>query len=179
MSVTRNQILMALKQLNGAAFASIDTVTEVKLKGGKKNPMLGRVTKHCSGSNVLLSSNLSKSYYETMVQKRLVKEGQDPSQFELKPRTWGQRIPTTPFIHHVKDGKDEYYLEVIFRHPPKETVYKFDGELIDKKDIIGLDATKEESEQGGLEDKVIIRSYNLNSIKRVKCGNLSVETLPA
>jgi hypothetical protein len=40
--------------IKGSTFASLTTLTDVKLRGGKKNPMQGRVTKRVSGSNVMI-----------------------------------------------------------------------------------------------------------------------------
>ena len=105
-----------------------------------------------------------------MVQRRLIAEGKDPTSFELQPRTWGERIPETPFIHHHKDGVDTFYLEVIFLKGG-ESQYLLDGKPIDKKDIIGLKPATA-AEQGGLENKVIIRSFKLSSIEKVRIDGM-------
>jgi len=44
--ITRKNLMAALKQLNGVAIASIDSITEVKLTGGKKNPHKDRPIPH-------------------------------------------------------------------------------------------------------------------------------------
>jgi len=55
---------------------------------------------------------------------------------------------------------------------PGETTYFLDGKEIAKKDIIGL-PEKKEGDQGGLKDKVIIRTFALDSIIGVrKAGQL-------
>ena len=85
--------------------------------------------------------------------------------FELSPRAWGERVPGTCFVTH----KGEDYLEVIF-NKVVETSYFRNGQPIAKADIEGLPAPKTEAAQGGLdeEDKVIIRTYKLSSIREIR-----------
>lgn len=169
MSVSKTDLLAALKQLNNCSIATIDSTTEVKLKGGKSNPQLGRVTKKMEGGNIMFFCNMNSNSYQNMVKKRLAEEGKDPETFQLGKRVWGERVPSTPFVLH----KGELYVEAIFLKSPKVVKYFLDGKEIDKKDVIGLE-DKEEGKQGGLDNKVIIRTYKLSSIDKVKMGALSV-----
>ena len=162
------QILAALKQLNGTAIASIDTETPVKLTGGKKNPMQGRITKKVSGSNIMFFCNLNSNGYENMVNRRLAEEGKDS--FQLSPRTWGERVPSTPFVTH----KGKVYIETIFLRAPKNIEYFCDGVTIEPENIPGLPVKKSEGTQGNLDRKVIIRTYDINNIKSLRMGELSV-----
>jgi len=148
--------------LNGSSFIGIDTLTDVKLTGGKSNPMQGGVQKATIGSSVMIFSNKNSNAYENMVTRRLVAEGKNPKTFELQPRTWGERIANSPLVVH----KDEYYLEVIFLKAG-ETSYFFNGKPIKKDLIQGMPEKSEGGEQGGLENKVIIRTYKVNSIARI------------
>lgn len=148
--------------INGATFIALDSTTIPKLRGGKKNEMQGRVQKHTVGSNVMIFQNKNgNSSYSNMVKRRLEKEGKDPETFALSPRKWGHRIEGTPFIEH----KGSHYLEVIFLHAGK-TYYTLDGEIINKDSIEGLPVTYE-SNQGGLSDRVVIRTYNINNIDSI------------
>ena len=154
--------------VNGGTFISIDTLTEVKLTGGKSNPFQGRVTKRVTGSNVMVFQNKTTNAYENMVNRRLIQEGKDPSSFELGPRAWGVRETGTPFVNH--NGKS--YLEVIF-------ISAGDVELlVDGKPyngpIPGL-AEKVEGRQGGLDNKVIIRTYDVNNIQAVTIDHVRYE----
>jgi hypothetical protein len=151
--------------VNGAAFIGIDTVTEVKLTGGKSNPFQGRVTKASVGNSVQVFTNKNSNAYKNMVQRRLEKEGKDPESFELSPRAWGVRRPNTPFIDH----KNELYLEVIFLKAGESTLL-LDGLPYtgDVNDIQGYPVEKEATGQSGLEDQVIIRTFKGASIKRVR-----------
>ncbi len=149
-------------KVNGGTFVSIDCVTIPKLSGGKANPMQGNVRKFNIGSQVMVFQNKNGSSYEAKVKRHMASEGLDPDNFVLSPRTWGERIPNTPNIHHNKDGQDKYYLEVIFMKSGAVS-YKLNGQAIDKSEVQGLDK-KEESQQGGQEKKVIIRTYGWDSI---------------
>ena len=160
-------ILAALKQLNGTAIAAIDTFTPVKLTGGKKNAMQGKIFKKVTGANIMFFCNINCNGYENMVNRRLEKEGKEP--FTLSPRSWGERVPGTPFVAH----KGSIYVEAIFLKAPTKITYFYDDKEIDKKDIIGL-PEKSEGDQGGLDNKVIIRTYNIENVTSLKMGELSV-----
>lgn len=164
------QLAAALIQVQGSAIASFTAETVVPLKGGKKNPMQGRVTKVAEGCNVMFFTNSNTNAYNNMVKKRLATEGKNPEAFQLSPRVWGERIPDTPFVQH----KGEIYVEAVFLRAPKIVRYLLDGVAIAKAAIIGLPAESEEGKQGGLDDKVIIRTYKLSSLKSIKMGHLSV-----
>jgi hypothetical protein len=151
-----------IEALKGSYLVDIDTITKVQLKGGKKNPMQGKVTKLVAGSKVVLCSNV-KNAYESMVKSRMEKEGKDPEEFVLKPRPWGSRIEDTPFVEH----KGNFYIECFFKESGAST-YFLDGEPIEKDDIEGLEPPKSSEEsQGGISDKVIIRTYAMESIERM------------
>lgn len=166
--------------VSGASFIGLDTESVVKLKGGKKNPQQGRVTKKVTGSQVMVFSNQEQNGYENMVQRRLIAEGKDPTSFSVGPRPWGTRVPNLPIIEHEKDGVLKEYLEVIFLKAGTSE-YFLDGEPINKKDIEGLEEKEEASTpvpdkddapsnkgQAGLDNKVIIRTYSADSIVAVR-----------
>ena len=160
------QLVAAVADINGASFVGIDTLVEVKLTGGKKNPHQGRVTKRMIGATVMSFQNKNFSAYEAMVHRRLAAEGKDPAKFVLGERAWGTRIPNMPIVTHIKDGEERYYLEVIAVNSGVIT-YLLDGLPVDKKNIIGLQE-KEEGEQGGLENKVVIRCFASESITALR-----------
>jgi hypothetical protein len=160
------QLVAAVTNVNGASFIGLDTLTEVKLTGGKKNPMQGRVTKRMVGASVMVFTNQASNGYANMVERRLVAEGKDPASFVLGERAWGTRVPNMPIVEHFKDGATKYYLEVIFLKPGK-SVYLLDGNIVPVADIEGLPAANE-GEQGGLENKVHIRSFAADSITTLR-----------
>jgi hypothetical protein len=134
-----------LKNVNGASFISIDTITPVKLAGGKKNPFQGRVTKSVKGSNVMVFQNKTTNAYA----------------FEVGPRSWGERIKNTPFVEH----NGQLYLEVIFLSAGERQML-VDGRPYNGA-IEGLADNEQAGEQGGLSDKVIIRTYNVANITHI------------
>ena len=142
-----------LTNVHGASFISLDTMTDVSLKGGKKNPMQGRVTKLVLGSQVMVFQNKKANGYENMVRRRLEQEGKNPDGFELQPRKWGERIENLPLVRHEKDDGVHFYLEVIFLRGG-DSIYFLDGKPIKKCDIIGLEDREDNPEsQGGLDNK--------------------------
>lgn len=155
-----------LNNLAGGTFVGLDTETQVKLKGGKKNPQQGRITKRMLGATVMCFTNTNSNAYENMVKRRLAAEGKDPESFELGARAWGQRIAGTPFVEH--NGK--HYLEVIFLRSGA-VEYFMDGAPISKDGIEGLDEPAVNPEgQGGLDNKVVIRTFALDSITALRTG---------
>jgi len=152
--------------VNGTSFVGIDTETVVPLKGGKANPMKDRVTKRMTGAQVMVFQNKNINGYEAMVQRRLEAEGKNAGDFELSPRTWGERVPNMPIVTHVKDGVTKAYLEVIFLKSGS-VEYFLDGNAIEKSEITGLES-KEEGEQGNLTNKVIIRTFSLDSVTKIR-----------
>lgn len=152
----------AFDTLEGGTFVGMDTVTDVKLTGGKKNPYQGRVTKRMTGAQVMCFSNSKTNAYDAMVRRRLEAEGKDPESFELGPRAWGTRITGTPFVEH----NSKHYLEVIFLKSGS-VQYLVDGKPADEATIEGMPDRKE-GEQAGLEQKVVLRTFALDSIVELR-----------
>ena len=126
-------------------------VSDVKLRGGKSNPMQGHITK----SSLVDVHILGNGEYE-----KVMKETVD-SKFESKGRTWGTRRPDGLIEH-----KGELYVEVQIVEPIAR-VYFLDGEVIKKEEIIGLD------EKARTED-VIVCTYKVNNIRSIIPGNEKV-----
>lgn len=163
-----NALFTAARFVNGAAFAGIDTLTEVKLTGGRRNPHQGRITKVMTDGSVILFQNKNINGYDSMVRRRLAAEGIDPASFTLSNRVWGKRLDNLPIVEHFKDGKNNYYLETIFLHPGKNT-YLLDGQPINEADIIGLPVQKiNPASQGGLSNQVIVRTFQCESITELR-----------
>lgn len=156
--------------INGMSPIGIDTVTTPKLRGGQRNLMQGRVRKHMTGANVMLFQNKNVNGYDAIVRRRLESEGKDPDGFVLSPRKWGTRLENTPFVEH----NGQYYLECIFLHSG-DVSYTLDGEAINVEDIEGLDLVRTPAEQGGLNDKVVIRTFKVESITRVTINHETIE----
>lgn len=154
--------------INGATFISVDTCTIQKLTGGKKNPFQQRVQKVTEQASVMIFQNKTTNGYENMVNRRLKEEGKNPKSFKLSERKWGSRIPNMPFVEH----KGEYYFEVIFLKPGKSH-YEVDGQLTEKDNIEGLPVKRDYGGQGGLDNEVIIRTFNIKSITKININKKS------
>lgn len=152
MAITKEQF----EQIENGVHVRLSMTTIPKLKGGKGNPHQGRIQKVTEGAIAQLFTS-GKGYFDK-VNEGLVAEGKAPD-FEPKPRAWGVRVEGTPLIEH----KEKFYLDVIFENPG-ETKYLLDGEEIAMEDIEGLDMDKKEGDQGGLENKVYVRTIGLESI---------------
>lgn len=159
-------------KLSGASFVTINTTTTPKLNktlvtddGRIENPYFDKVTKQ-SKLNCQIFQNKVKNGYEEMVKRRMVKEGKDPETFELQPRKWGVRLPNLPIIEH----KGEYYLEVIV-HNTLSSEYIYNNKSVKSTEIKGWPSSGDpEKSQGGIEDKVEIRSIKLSNIKEIHIG---------
>lgn len=169
---TQKALIEMLKAVNGASFISIDTCTTPtinKTLGGRgkdaiPNPHYGRIQKVMTGAVVMVFQNKTINGYEAMVNRRLAAEGKDPASFTLGPRKWGTRMENLPVVEH----EGQYYLEVIFLKPGP-VQYFLDGHVIDKDLIQGLrEPAVDETQQGGLENQVVIRSFKFDSITRIK-----------
>lgn len=163
------QVHVLLNSIKGNTFAALDTITEVKLKGGKKNPMLGRVTKHTTGNRVQLFTSFRG--YKNMVNRRLEAEGK-VADFEPKPLPWGTRIEDSPLIEH--NGK--FYIQMIFIAGGESTYY-LDNQVIDKANIEGFDEKDVTAGRTGLEDEnaVVVRTFALDSIREIRMMGQTVK----
>lgn len=155
--------------VNGGTFISLNTNTDVKLTGGKKNPLQGQVTKVTEGLNVMVFQNKRTHAYENMVNKRLGQEGKN-ADFEVGPRKWGTRMEGQPFVEH----NGEHYLEVICLGAGTSH-YEVNGNPVKAEDITGLPAPRPTSGQGGLDNEVIIRTYKIGSITSITINKQKFE----
>jgi hypothetical protein len=161
-------LVAAITDVDGASFIGLDTVTVPTLTGGRKNAMQGRITKHMTGASVMVFTNKNTNGYEAMVNRRLVAEGKDPGTFVVGDRAWGTRVPNMPIVEHFKDGDTKYYLEVIFLRSGI-VHYELDGMPIMQSGIEGLkEAVIADDQQGGVENKVVIRSFAAESITALR-----------
>jgi len=160
-----------INQFHGSQIISLDTVTDVRVRGGKKNPYYGKLRKVTKGSLVMIFK--SSVGFKNMVNRRLANQIElqgdilavvnGDQSFTPGPRPWGKRVSDTPFVFH----KEKYYLETIFLRPGK-TKYYFGSKEVRKEDIKESLFLKVEGKQGDLRNKVIIRTYAMSSIIKVR-----------
>lgn len=166
-----------LNDFSGCQIIGLDTRVNVPLRGGKSNPLQGKATKISTGNLVMVFK--SSAGYRNMVNRRLRKQWEEHmltedlfqaidresgnGGFTPGPRQWGHRVPDTPFVEH----KGKLYLECIFLRPGQSR-YFIDGVEVDFSEIQPMLPTKTEGDQGGLRDKVIIRTFGMDSIVKVR-----------
>ena len=170
--MSTNLASLLINGVNGSTFISINTSTEPRMNGGKSNPFKGHVRKITEKANVMVFQNKNINAYEAMVQRRLTKEGKNPLSFQLSPRVWGHRIPNTCFVEH----NGQYYLEVIFLNNG-HTHYELDGVPTPPIKQWNLTDHTNESEQGGLDDKVIIRTFKVENITSITINKTTYSDL--
>lgn len=107
----------------------IDYISDVKLTGGKKNPLQGQVRKLTSVQATICNPD----EYRSRVQKTLVSEGKSTGDYDFGKRAWGERVGKTALIEH----KGERYLEFLV-DKNLSTFYLVNGHLTDAEDIDGL-----------------------------------------
>lgn len=150
-------IELLVNQIKGCTFAGLDTFTPIKLRGGKSNPQIGQIFKSNVGSNVMLAAN-----YEAMINRRLEAEGVDQN-FTISPLKWGERIEQTPLIFH----NDEVYLQTIFIKSGTVSYFQNLTEIA-QDSIVGFPTPPQAPVQAGLENKVIVRTYNIRHIQALR-----------
>ncbi len=178
--MNRTQAIEALATLSGVSFVGITMETVVPLKGGKKNPHVGNVTKVVEVVG-FVSSNAST--YSNWINKRLAQEGKE-ADFVAGARTnnleWvegheGWLLDATP----KSTGEYTEYMQVAMLGAVSVPEYFYNGESIAKADVIGMKETKSEGHQGGIkeETKMHIRTPKLASILKLRA--FKTETVAA
>jgi len=159
-------------------FASMVTETSFDryLAKPKSNPYVGRIVKISNVSDLYLY----QGQYETLVNNRRDKNDLDKSFVAQSPRGMHHVDGHDLLLQSDKD-QDKWYLRAYF---PKngntrvKTEYLLDGQSIDietLRDFIvpSFFTDKEEGGSQGLDNDhaVIVRSYSLESIKKLKMGD--------
>lgn len=157
-------------QVTGASIISLDTCTDVKLTG-RDNPHKGSITKITSKVRGIILEKTNG--YHNLVFKRLIQEGIDPSSYQPSERRWGEHIDNTPLIVH----NGNLYLQVITigrgesRYFCNNKPVEFhDGVMTDHEGYIisGIPKTPKPAEQGGINNKAIVRAYKIGSILEIR-----------
>ena len=147
---------------------TLDTVTVPEMRK-TNNPYLDRVEKRTSELSVVIFQNIAQTNgYEAMVRRRLTREGKNADDFVLGPRRWGTRIPNTPFVEHRGDR----YLEVIALWPGTTNYHFIDsGRKVNMARLRPYLTRIPAPAQGGLDDKVIVRTFHTSSIASITIGD--------
>lgn len=111
-SLNELQMMLLKSEFNGCSFAGLTSLTDVPLKGGKGNPMQGKVQKLNEGQLVMVFNTQTHSAYEKMVKKRLEEAGRNPEDFTLSGN-WFSHIEGTSLVAKKSDTSC-LYLQVIY-----------------------------------------------------------------
>lgn len=104
--------------------------------------------------------------YETAVNNRRKKEGLKKD-FESKPLPWGKRHKDSPVIVN----KDRFYLQV--QVTESEEQYTYNGRPVEPNEAETLEKfLPPKKSRQGVENEVVIRTYDLDSIRKVKIGDV-------
>jgi len=135
-------MLLQTHDLNNPSEIILNVETLCRLRGGKKNPMLGRVTKRYEVVVELAMKNL---YLKKMLDINPL--------FELGHRKWGKRIENGCMIEH----KGKKYMECFIKDFINSPIYYLDGVVIEKEDIEGFPPPTD--------NKTHIACYDVNNIR--------------
>lgn len=149
--IRKDELIAMVAAQKGATFMGIDYTAPVKLKKTGNPYADALVTKSTSVSGMINSD------YEMDVNRALVKEGKEPD-FVAGERAWGDHVTPSLIVH----GNDYSIQLRVLNHAP-DTVYRINGEVVDKEIIKPFMPAKKESEV-----PVVIRSYKVDRIKAVR-----------
>lgn len=158
------EMVRALMTIKGATPATFIADTVVKMNK-TNNPYHEKVTKR-QKSNVFINFDYTKS-----VNRALAKEGKD-ADFVASARLWGEKIPNTPLVLH----KGKYYLEARFLGNEPEVEYFFENGPIVKETFAHHMPTKNTEkikEHQGLEEEVVIRTFDCTNIRQITFGGVT------
>jgi hypothetical protein len=126
----------------------------------KTNNYLGRVYKIARVNGII-----GIWVYMNSVNLQRLREGKEGG-FEPWDRTWGARIPGSPFVRH----KNKLYLETKVQKA-SSAIY-LDGKLASKKQLVHIEKflqIKEgESKRQKVDKEIVLRDYDLNNITHLQ-----------
>jgi len=168
----REELIALLYGQHNATMASIVSDTEPSIKSPKTSGMGGGRIRKRSYAQIVLGGS-----YENAVNKAIVKEGiengkREVEYFEPLPRKWGVRIDGTPLVEH----KGKTYVEARVLKVLK-TEYFFDGNPVDKTDIDRFLLPHKEGVRQGLDNPIIWRDYNVDSIVNLTLNGETIEVV--
>lgn len=135
--------------------AIMDHCKPVKLKGGKSNPLQGRVTQYTTGSEVTLCSKFT-TYHELM-QEACTKAG--TGKVEFGERRWGQHIGDTLFIEHL----DNLYVQLIIDKVGTRR-YLVDDKEATAEEVAAIEASLPNTYESSTQLPLRLAAMNIESI---------------
>jgi hypothetical protein len=157
--ITRTDMVSVLNEVVKPTFVNL--VTETKVRMNKKgNPFHDQVTK-CLTSNFYIGSE-----YEKRVNNNLIKEDKE-NDFTSSPLSGKEHISKCVLIDTKTRTKNYLMCEWFKRSYPKVS-FKFQDNSIDKVLFEDYLVKRTESVKQGLDNKVNIVTYGMDSIKEIR-----------
>ena len=168
---TEMALILLAHEINGfvsAEFIQYDSVTEPKLN--KKSRLTGNLCPFTNVKKFTTARCALKVIYENAVNNAQERAGEDRD-FEAKEMTWGEWITfengkrSKILIKH----KGAFYIRTTYTNPTEipEVIYMADGKAVSKSALAEyLPVEKEPT--GEAKDKVIVRTYNINSMVEIR-----------
>jgi len=165
---------------NTATIATLETETipdMVKKNRVTKepNPWIGRVKKQSRVNGIVGAWNYSNAVNNQRVREsdaETVAEVEAIPEFTAEPRSWGERLPNTGLVKHGEN----YYVEIKVQRAI-ETTYMVDGQPATSEELSDIKQylpQKKEGTRQNVENPIILRDYNVGSIKAVKINGQTV-----
>lgn len=163
MTITMQQFVDLILNRKGAQIVTLTTATEPKLK--RTNPF-GTVTK-ISVVNGVINYN-----YQNAVNRQREREDKE-TDFVSQPRTWGQKIPHTPFVEH--NGK--YYLTIKVEKCQSPTYVDSTGHEINPDDLRPHMYAQSSSSRQDLDKEIITRDYSLSNVTMATLSGVNYQII--
>ena len=149
-------------------FISFESQTEPKMRK-TNNPYFGTVVK------VTKAVVQTERDYENAVNNQLKKEGKEPNFVAVAP---SGRHHITKLLTAKNDDEKQLYVNIFYFNNPKARIKvkyidTITGKEIDKALLAPFMPKASEAEQGGVDKKIIIRTYKIEAIKWLACAEFS------
>lgn len=168
-TVTPDELLARVSEIKASTIVSVVLKTDVKLlkksRVTKEPCVYGEISKR-SVMNVMFGTD-----YERGVNRRLDKEGSDPS-FKSMPHAWAERCEDKPAICTNKAG-DTFYANLRVLNVGS-VEYLHNGQPIDAADLADYLPKKSTSSRQGTEDQVIWRTVKFTSFESVRANGVEL-----
>lgn len=159
--ISQLDLLGILQDFAGYSFAGLQTLTDARAKK-TDNPFKDKII--LKQSQLLV--NVGFHYSNSLVNQ--AKRENVSTDFDVKPRKWGERIKGTSLVHYInREGEENYYLEAKVEKVYSTRYTDVDGNELDKQDVLPfLPKKRESATQDRLEKKVYLRDFMLSSIQK-------------
>lgn len=157
--ITKVELVARIVGMRGTSFATLITETEPTMNktGNRFNGKIRKISK--------IAGIIGNWSYRNSVNNQLERE-EKVADFEPHYRTWGNRISGSGIVEH----KGQLYIEVKIEGITEEPRYEWnDGTQLTESEFSELKQwikkSSAPSTQDGIEKKIILRDYKLDSIK--------------